>query len=1037
MNIKKSDKAKAPAFFTHLRGERKALAFLLCTLLAGTASALNISNVTLDKIDSLLQDTTNPTIYNLTQTETKGIATWNSQFVLNLGETLNILNGTGSTLIRDVSGKQSQILGMIDAEGSLFLSNKAGVFFGAGSVVDVGAQFLATTADITPEMFKAWNPDQKTTDHFAFTDIAANIQAETGAQIKVGRAAILVANDIQTPTITSAEQIALGAFKSKVTIDMPTGETISFSDWDIPDNSITAGGDITFASVNASGTATLTAPKGNITGTELTATIANIDAAGTVNSDSNRLRTSVDTLKLNAGSAYISEENGIKLTEATTTTGDLKIELMITGDIELLADVTAKKDVSFYVFNGSITGGMNVTSEEGNTYFFGGDTIAVGSVTTSNGVMGLLATNTITTGDLTGISVTADTDNGDLKVGDVKATDMDVNLRAGGSITAGTLEGVSNVAIGDEGTTGKITLNGDVKATSGAVMISTQADIAAQNVEATDAMTLTANGITAGNLTGVGVVANAGAGALKVGDVTTTHGGANLTGTGINAGNLTGASVVANAGAGALNAGDINTTNNTTDLNGAEINVGNITSKGVTADATNGALNAGNINTGTANATLKATTDVTTKDVTGDNVTIVATSGKAEIGTVTASTKAEITAATNLDVNLVEAPTAALTAGDTIKAMTKAKKLALSARDIHVTGKDTGWTEVTLSGTGTNGTINYTDEGRMMLVTDASTADDDLSVKAVNIQMASTVEAKNATLTASNAIYGYQDVVTSEDATLNADFTLAVGSVTAGTNATLLATNGALQSTGTITAGNNVTMKANQAIMVTSTEAQNGQVTMEAKTGFIDTGMVNAKDRIDIDASKEVNLTGALTTDGNGTVTINAGTSIEDTTSNHSAVVTTGNLAMTAGDHIGTANKPIKMDVQSFTATAPKSVFVEDLNSVTESQNGVADLQNGVAEKRNFVTMLQEMSLSQYPLMPTQFTVMEPTGMMYMDRDVTYIPGTEFIRHIRPMASLIWVATEVDDEGNETKIKKAPFASTYNPNGVVNQAAER
>src|SRR3954470_1393722 len=79
-----------------------------------------------------------------------------SSFSIDSGQTVNIQQlSAGSThLIKDVGGMASQIYGVLNANGQVFMSNTSGVFFARGAEVNVGALF-ATSLNINPVDFAA------------------------------------------------------------------------------------------------------------------------------------------------------------------------------------------------------------------------------------------------------------------------------------------------------------------------------------------------------------------------------------------------------------------------------------------------------------------------------------------------------------------------------------------------------------------------------------------------------------------------------------------------------------------------------------------------------------------------------------------------------------------------------------------------------------------------------------------------------------------------------------------------------------------
>ena len=100
-------------------------------------------------------DVTNITSTTATINSQNAIINWDSFDIL-AGEsfTFDQLNASSIVLNRISSGSATQILGSLEANGSIFILNNAGVVFGSDSTVDV-AGLLASTFDISDEDFAA------------------------------------------------------------------------------------------------------------------------------------------------------------------------------------------------------------------------------------------------------------------------------------------------------------------------------------------------------------------------------------------------------------------------------------------------------------------------------------------------------------------------------------------------------------------------------------------------------------------------------------------------------------------------------------------------------------------------------------------------------------------------------------------------------------------------------------------------------------------------------------------------------------------
>jgi filamentous hemagglutinin family protein len=98
---------------------------------------------------------TSPNRVDVVQSSGKAIVDWRS-FSIGAGERTHFQqpSSAAATLNRVKGGDPSRILGQLTANGQVMLVNPNGVFFGAGSRVDVGA-LMASTADVANDDFLA------------------------------------------------------------------------------------------------------------------------------------------------------------------------------------------------------------------------------------------------------------------------------------------------------------------------------------------------------------------------------------------------------------------------------------------------------------------------------------------------------------------------------------------------------------------------------------------------------------------------------------------------------------------------------------------------------------------------------------------------------------------------------------------------------------------------------------------------------------------------------------------------------------------
>jgi len=93
-------------------------------------------------------------IMTVNQTTNQAIINW-QDFSNNKGEAVNFVQPSGSSIAlnRVISGIPSNINGLLQANGSVFVINPAGIVFGSGSQVNIGATFAASTLNMLDSDF--------------------------------------------------------------------------------------------------------------------------------------------------------------------------------------------------------------------------------------------------------------------------------------------------------------------------------------------------------------------------------------------------------------------------------------------------------------------------------------------------------------------------------------------------------------------------------------------------------------------------------------------------------------------------------------------------------------------------------------------------------------------------------------------------------------------------------------------------------------------------------------------------------------------
>ena len=192
-------------------------------LMAGTALANPTGGTVAAGTVSINAST--PGTLNITQSTNSAIINWQS-FNIGAGETTNfqLPNASGVTLNRVTGTDPSAIFGTLTSNGTIFLVNPNGVFFGAHSKVDA-AGIVATTANISDSNFLAGN--------YAFTTPSTNLNAavvnEGDISIADRGLAALVAPSVRNSGVIQAKlgRVALGGANS-FTLDFWGDGLLSF-----------------------------------------------------------------------------------------------------------------------------------------------------------------------------------------------------------------------------------------------------------------------------------------------------------------------------------------------------------------------------------------------------------------------------------------------------------------------------------------------------------------------------------------------------------------------------------------------------------------------------------------------------------------------------------------------------------------------------------------------------------------------------------------------------------------------------------------
>ena len=178
--------------------------------------------------------TPNPTTKVIQQTTDKAAFNWSSFSISNGAGVVFRQPGGGSIALNRVTGPgASQIDGRLTANGQVWLVNPNGVFFGAGSQVNVGG-LLATTADIRNQDFLAGNYSFSGATGAAIVN-QGEIRAASGGSVVLAGAQVansgLIRADLGTVQLAAGKSFALDltgdkliSFQVTAVVDQPSAQ---------------------------------------------------------------------------------------------------------------------------------------------------------------------------------------------------------------------------------------------------------------------------------------------------------------------------------------------------------------------------------------------------------------------------------------------------------------------------------------------------------------------------------------------------------------------------------------------------------------------------------------------------------------------------------------------------------------------------------------------------------------------------------------------------------------------------------------------
>ena len=469
------------------------------SVLGGNAVLTGMARATLDANDA------NAAAFS--SSSASAVLDW-SKFNIGSGQSMSF-NGASTTFFNLVDGAagKSQIDGIINGSGNVWVINPAGIAFGAGSSVNVGGLFAAAAGNV--ENAAALRDGTAMTP--AFSSFAGTVDASKGSftadQVALmGKTVTTAGGDF-----SGAKGLSITASTGAMTVDEVEGGRVSvnISDFSADDAEVVLG------DLHIDGSLSVKATGNIVAGARQVETPANkpmllmaekkgpVVQAGDIDIEGADLEIE-GKLQSTAGHVDVLAYGSLDVNAEVNAADYASLQAL--GDIDVNADVTAGSDATIYSYNGSvtveanktvsalgnvdITAGMgdgvngdvtingNVESSFGNVMLYSGygyqstgDVTINGNVTAEYGGIDAYAGfgyalgtpgNLTVNGNLTGYSsVSLKTGNGDIKVREnavVSATGI------GGEVDVYTAADAGYGIMSGEGHSGDIVVNGSLKA---------------------------------------------------------------------------------------------------------------------------------------------------------------------------------------------------------------------------------------------------------------------------------------------------------------------------------------------------------------------------------------------------------------------------------------------------------------------------------------------------------------------------------------------------------------------------------------------
>ena len=395
-------------------------AFAGTVVLGGASELADLTRVTMDS------NTPDAAVFS--STAPSGVLDW-TKFNIGTGQSMTF-NGAATTFFNLVDGAagKSQIDGIINGSGNVWVINPAGVAFGASSKVDLGSLFVAAAGNVEnatalrtgtaalPE-FSSFNGEVSTAASSAFT---------------AGQVALLGKSVSASGDFTGVSDLSIGASRGSMAVDDVVGGKVSVNIGDFA----VADAEVSLGDLDIGGSLSVKSAGSIVTTSSKTS----------ADSDKPMLRAVTKTGSvIQAGDIDMMAYNDLEVDGKLQSTAG-NVSLLAYGDLDINSDVDAYGSVSAQALE-DVNISANVTARGGETGAGGATVYAYnGNVTVNEGV---------TVASVGSVDITAGMGSG-----------ANGNVKIDGSVTS-TAGNIALYSGYGDGATGDVTINGNVSAAGG------------------------------------------------------------------------------------------------------------------------------------------------------------------------------------------------------------------------------------------------------------------------------------------------------------------------------------------------------------------------------------------------------------------------------------------------------------------------------------------------------------------------------------------------------------------------------------------